>query len=366
MAVRSVSHLLVPLVVVAMSAAPVAAQEWGNKMFDRTEIKFGSVARLADTTFKIKVRNPYVETIQITNLSTSCGCISWTDKQFPISIPSKGERELTIRLDTIGHSGDKHVRAFASLSEPSKGLTAQVTIPVDGRIRTDFEVHPSYVGFGPIDLGKGYIQRIGITYNGGRPDWKILQAKVNNTHLTAQVTEKSRSGGSVTYEATVQIDANAPLGVLRDQLILTTNDVGGDSTISIPVEAKVEPDIVVADAMFGSLVPGQPKTMQVIIRGKKPFTIEKVDHVVHAVVAKPTEDGTVGGTAPDTVSLGDAISAKTPTTSAALHMVTVTVTPPAEGGMFDEEFSVVIAGRPRPITFKAKGRISAPDGTASK
>lgn len=366
MAVRSVSHLLVPLVVVALSAAPVAAQEWGNKMFDRTEIKFGSVARLADTTFKIKVRNPYVEVIQITNLSTSCGCISWTDKQFPISIPSKGERELTIRLDTIGHSGDKRVRAYATLSEPSKGLSAQVTIPVEGRIRSDFEVHPSYVGFGPIDLGKGYIQRIGITYNGGRPDWKILQAKVNNTHLTAQVVEKSRIGGSATYEATVEIDANAPLGILRDQLILTTNDAGGDSTISIPVEAKVEPDIVVADAMFGSLTPGQPKSMQVIVRGKKPFTIEKVDHVVRAAVAKPAEDGSVPAAANDTVSLGDAVTVKTPTNSAPLHMVTVTVTPPAEGGMFDEEFSIVIAGRPQPITFKAKGRITAPDGTASK
>jgi len=366
MAVRSVSQLLVPLVVVALSAAPVAAQEWGNKMFDRTEIKFGSVARLADTTFKIKVRNPYVEEIQITNLSTSCGCISWTDKQFPISIPSKGERELTIRLDTIGHSGDKRVRAYASLLEPGKGLTAQVTIPVEGRIRTDFEVHPGYVGFGPIDLGKGYIQRIGITYNGGRPDWKILQGKVSNSHLTAQVVEKSRNGGSVTYEATVQIDANAPLGVLRDQLILTTNDQGGDSTISIPVEAKIEPDIVVADAMFGSLTPGQPKTMQVIVRGKKPFKIEKVDHIVREVRAKPVEDGGLPAAATDTISLSDAITVKTPDTSAPLHMVTVTVTPPAEGGMFEEEFSIVIAGRPKPVTFKAKGRITAPEGTASK
>lgn len=364
MAVRSVSQMLVPLVVVAMSAAPVVAQEWGTKMFDRTEIKFGSVARLADTTFKIKVKNPYVEEIQITNLSTSCGCISWTDKQFPIAIPSKGERELTIRLDTIGHSGDKHVRAFATLSEPSKGLTAQVTIPVDGRIRTDFEVHPSYVGFGPIDLGKGYIQKITVTYNGGRPDWKITSAKVGNSNLTAKVTEKGRVGGSVTYEAAVEISANAPQGVLRDQLILSTNDQGTDSSIAIPVEAKVEPDIVVADAMFGSVTPGQPKTMQVIVRGKKPFKIEKVDHIIHAGAAKPAADGSV--TTDPTVTMTDEITVKAPSNAATLHMLPVTVTAPAESGMFDEEFSITIAGRPQPIIFKVKGRIQPKGETASR
>ena len=359
MAIQPVTRILVPLVVVACSAASVAAQDWGAKMFDRSEIKFGSVARLADTTFKVKVKNPYVEEIQITSLSTSCGCISWIDKP-TISIPSKQERELTIRLDTVGHSGDKRVRAYVSLFVPAKGLSASVTIPVEGRIRSDFEVRPSYVGFGPIDLGKGYIQRIGITYLGGRPDWKIMEAKVNNPHLTARFVEKSRAGGSATYEATVEIDANAPLGVLRDQLIFTTNDAG-DSSISIPIEAKVEADIVVTDVQFGTVAPGQIKSMTVIVRGKKPFKIEKVDHVITEVRAKPSEDGSLPVSVTSTVSLADAIVVKVPATTAPLHMLTITVTPPAEPGMFDEEFAIVIEGRRQPVTFKARGRIQPQD-----
>ena len=360
MSVQPFTRILLPLVVVACTAASAVAQDWGAKMFDRTEIKFGSVARLSDTTFKVKVKNLYVEEIQITSLSTSCGCISWIDKPV-ISIPSKQERELTIRLDTIGHSGDKNVRAFVTLYEPIQRLTSSVTIPVQGRIRADFEVRPSHVGFGPIDVGKGYIQRIGINYIGGRPDWKIVEAKVSNPHLTAKVVEKSRFGGSATYEATVEIDANAPLGILRDQLILTTNDVG-DSSISIPVEAKVEADIVVTDVQFGTVTPGQSKSMTVIVRGKKPFKIEKVNHVITEVRAKPAADGT--GAANDTVSLTDAIAVKTPDTTAPLHMLTVTVTPPAEPGMFDEEFSIVIEGRPQPVTFKVRGRIQPPESNA--
>ena len=358
MPVPSVTRILVPLFVVAWSAAPVAAQDWGTKMFDRTEIKFGSVGRLAETTFKVKVTNPYVEEIQITKLSTSCGCISWIDK-LPISIPSKQERELTIRLDTIGHSGDKRVRAYVSLYEPTKQLSSTISIPVEGRIRTDFEVRPSHVGFGPIDLGKGYIQRIGINYVGGRPDWKITQVKVANPHLTAQIVEKSRAGGAATYEAIVEIDATTPLGVLRDQLIVTTNDVG-DSTFSIPIEAKVEPDIVVADAQFGTVAPGQPKTMNVVVRGKKPFKIAKVDHVVREVRAKPALDGTLPPATSGTVSLSDAIAVKLPAPATApVQMLTLTVTPPEESGLFDEEFAIVIEGRPQPVTFKAKGRIQS-------
>ena len=352
MPVPSVVRILVPLVVVACTALPVVAQDWGAKMLDRTEIRFGSVARLADTTFKVKVKNPFIEEIQISNLSTSCGCISWQDK-LPISIPSKQERELTIRLDTVGHSGDKNVRAIISLYEPTKGSASTVTIPVQGRIRSDFEVRPSYVGFGPIDLGKSYLQRISINYIGGRPGWKIVSAKVSSPHLTAQISETGRSGGTATFEVVVQIDANAPLGVLRDQLVLTTNEQG-ESPISVPVEAKIESDIMVTDAQFGPVTPGTTKTMSVIVRGKKPFKIEKVDRITREVRAKPALDDTPVNS---TVALPDAIKIKVPEAVATLQMLTLTLTPPSEPGMFDEEFAIVVEGRPQTVTFKAKGRI---------
>lgn len=355
MPVPSVVRNLVPLVVVVCSTAPVIAQDWGVKMLDRTEIKFGTVARLADTTFKVKVKNPYIEEIHVSSLTTSCGCISWQDK-LPISIPSRQERELTIRLDTIGHSGDKRVRAMISLYEPNKGSSSTVTIPVEGRIRADFEVRPSYVGFGPIELGKSYIQRIGVNYIGGRPGWQIVSAKVSNPHLKPQIVEKSRSGGSASYEILVQIDGDTPQGALRDQLVLTTNEPG-EATISIPVDARIEPDIVVTDAQFGPVTPGTPKTMSVIVRGKKPFKIEKVDRVTPEVRARPNLDTDVSDL---TISLPDAITIKVPEVTAPLHMLTLTLNAPAEAGVFDEEFAILVEGRPQAVKFKAKGRIVVP------
>lgn len=361
MLARCVTRVLFSVLGVASAMSSADAQEWATKMLDRTEIKFGSVARLADTTFKVKVRNPYVEDIQVTNLTTSCGCISWIDRPV-ITLKSREERELTIRLDTVGHVGDKRVRAYVTLYEPSRGLNAQVTIPVEGRIRSDFEVRPSYVGFGAIDLGKSYTQRIGINYIGGRPDWKILKGTVSSQFLSVEVHERSRNGGAATYEAIVLIDANAPLGVLRDQLILTTNDVG-DATIAIPVEARVEADIVVTDVQFGTVTPGQPKSMTVVVRGKKPFKIEKVDQVVKVAAARPADDGSTP--AGDTVTLSDAIAVKLPATpTAAVQVLTVTLTPPSESGLFEEDFSIVIEGRRQPVPFKVRGRIQSADPAA--
>ena len=360
MATLSRPSQLFALIVAALTTAPVVAQEWGDKMFDRTEVKFGTVARLSDTTFKLKVRNLYTDPIQITSLGVSCGCISWID-QAPITLASKEERELTLRLDTVRYTGDRNVRATVSLFEPAHGYSDSVTIPVSARIRSDVEVRPSYVGFATIDLGKSYTQKIGVTYNGGRGDWKITQAKVGNPHLTTQVVEKGRVGGTVNYEVLVVIDGSAPAGVLRDQLVLTTDEVG-NSAISIPIEARVEADIVVTDVQFGMVTPGQTKSMNVVVRGKKPFKIAEVNHVTREVRLKPADDAppVAVGTAPPspTASLPDeAFKIKCPEATAVVHMVPLTFTPPAEPGLFEEEFVLKIEGRAQPVTFRVKGRI---------
>jgi len=350
--------------------ASVQGQEWGAKMFDRTEIKFGNVARLADTTFKLKIKNRYVDTIQITSLTTSCGCISWIERA-PLTLASKEEKELTIRLDTIRHVGEKNVRAIVSLYEPTHGFSDTVTIPVTGTIRQDFEVRPSNVGFGTIDLGVGYTQRIGIHYTGGRSDWKIIHAKVGNPHCTTEVVEKSRSAGLVTYDVLVVINNTAPRGHLRDQLILTTND-NGSSQVSIPVEARIEADIVVTDVQFGTLVPGQPKSMNLIVRGRKPFKINEISHLIHEVTLKPNLDSSQSPTVVDAFPENSAglpdqsFKITCPETLASVHMIPVTITPPAEAGLFEEEFVLKIEGRNRTVTFKAKGRILDPATTPDK
>ena len=339
--------LLRPLaaaLLVTCATAPLAAQdqEWGKKMFDKTDVNFGSVAKNADVVFKFKVTNIYKETIQISSLWTSCGCISWQDRT-PISISSGQTQELTIRLDTVRHSGDKRVVAYASLLEPTRGSTAQVSIPVTGRIRQDIVLQTNNLNFGQVEQGKAMEHRMNVVYTGGRSDWAITQAKVNNPHLTTKVVEKSRYGGTVNYDIVVTLKGDAPVSKLRDQMLLVTNDVG-DAGFPVGVEAQVEPDIVVADVQFGQVIPGQSKTMNVVIRGKKPFKIEKIDRARQDDSFKIKPD--------DAVSL--------------VHMIPLTYLPSVEHGLFEEEFSLTITGREQPVTFKAKGRVIDQSVTVSK
>lgn len=332
------------VLVTLMTAAPAVAQtqDWGRKMVDRTDIDFGSVPKNADVTFKVTLKNVFQESIQVSSLSTSCGCISWQDKA-PLTIPSGQSQELTIRLDTIRFSGDRRVTAFLSLLEPTRGSTSSISIPVHGRIRQDLVLQTNSLNFGQISQGSAMEIRLNVAYSGGRPDWMLTQAKTSNPNLSTKIVERSRAGGTANYDVVVTLAGNAPVGKLRDQMMVVSNDVGDAGSV-VSVEAVVEPDIVVSEVQFGQVYPGQSKTVNVIVRGKKPFKIDKIE--------RAKQD--------------DHFKVKSSENVAAVHMLTVTINPTVEDGLFEEEFFLTISGREQPVTFKAKGRVMEQSVTVAK
>ena len=348
------------LLFIAFLAVPLSAQDWGDAMFDRRKIEFGTVARSAETTFTVTIKNPYLEEITVSSLTTSCGCISWQEK-LPISIPSRGERDLTIRLDTVRHVGDKRVKAFVTLYERTKGLTANVTIPVEGRIRNDVEVRPSSVAFGAVEPGSGSTQRISIIYTGPLRDWRIVAAEVTSDNLQTRIMEKARGVDGTHYEILVDVKPAAGIGTIRDRLVMKTNEVGSHD-VTIPIDGVIEPDIIVADAHFGAVTPGHPKSITIVLRGKKPFQIEQVDHVARLIAQPRESDGAplvmvaVGRNGIATAATSD-FKTEFSRTIAQIQKMTMTFTPSAEAGIFEESFSVMIKGREQPVTFQALGRI---------
>lgn len=328
---------------VFFTAVPLSAQDnWAKKMFDRHEVKFGSVAKNADVVFKFKVTNIFKEDIQVSSLSTSCGCISWQDKA-PLTIPSGESVDLTIRLDTVRFEGDRHVTAFANLLEPTRGSTASMSIPVDGRIRQDVVLQTNNLNFGEVELGKAMQIRMSVNYTGGRPDWAITEAKNNNPHLKTKVIEKNRSGGTASYDVIVTLDDQAPASKIHDRMLIVSNEPG-DSGYFVTVDAVVEADLSVADAHFGQVYAGTPKTVNVVVRGRKPFKIEKVERT------KQDENFKV----------------KVPDSFSHVQTIALTFTPTSEPGMFEEEFFVTVSGRQEPVHFKASGRVMDQSVTVTK
>ena len=335
-----VSHTIRPLGVVCLVmlvASSASAQQdplWAEKMLDRTDFKFGSVAKGANAPLLLRVKNIYKEDIHISNATTGCGCVSWDEKVFPVIVKSGTTVTLTLRLDTVRYDGPRDSKATLSLLEPTRNSFKAVEFPVTALIRKDIVLVPGEVNFGAVDLGAGAEKRVAINY-AGRADWNITQAKPGNSNLTVQLLEKSRANGLVNYELVVTLKPAAPAGSLRDQITLVTDDINNPQ-IPVQVEAKIEADVVVTEPPFVQANVGVAKKLNVIIRSnKKPFKIDKIERT----------------------KSNESFKVVTPTETRTVHSLPLTFVPPNEPGPFEEEFFVTIAGREQPVTFKVKGRI---------
>lgn len=325
---------------------------WGNKMLEQTEIKFGSVAKGADSVVQVRVKNVYQENIDITNLTTGCSCVSWDEIQqrvpLPMTIPTGQTRVLNLRLNTIQYDGERKSKAMIALFDSVHGVSTTVELPVEAYIRRDIVVTPGAVNFGNVDLGSSAERKVEIRY-AGRNDWRLMQAKGTNPHIGVTLTETGRGNGLVSYDLLVTLKPDAPIGTLRDQVTMVTDDANYPQ-ISLHVEAVIEADIVVKEIQFGQVAPGQSKTLPVIVRSKKPIKIE----------ALYREEK------PNNGALKDAFTVKKLDHVAnTVHSLPITINAPNAPGLFEEEFFIQIAGRPQPISFKARGRILEPTGGAT-
>ena len=322
-----------------LSSSAAWAQElnWAQKMLEKQSIDFGVVARGADCRTQLKVRNLYKEDIRITEVRTSCGCSS--AKKVVDVIPSGETTYLDISMDTVRFMRQKDSAAIVTFFEPSKGLIQEVRIPLSVYIRTDVVLTPGKVEFGIVDLGQTAQRTIEIAY-AGRPDWQISGVQVSNPLLKASVAEKSRNGGSCSYVLTVDLAASPTAGLLQDQLLLVTND-SSNPHVPVPVEARVESDITItpSEVVFGAMKVGQTRTLNVVIRSRKPITIEKIER----------EKG------------DEAFKVRLPTEARPVHILPLTFAPTEGSGDYEDVFTVTITGRPEPVTFRAKARLEAAD-----
>lgn len=343
----------------ARGQAPVVGgfdPEWGAKMIELKAFKFGTVAKGADAAIQVRVKNIYAEPIQITSLSTGCSCVGWDEifqgVRLPIVVPSGGQRIVTLKLDTLKYDGERTSKARIDLLDPVHGTATFVELPVTAYIRRDVVLVPGSVKFGTVDLGSGSQRKVTVQY-AGRQDWKITQAKAINPNLAIEVVETARTGVSptaiVNYELTFSLSKEAPVGTLREQVILLTDDANNPQ-VPVMVEASVESDVVITDLSFGTLNVGQAKTTEVIVRAKRPFKIEELFREPN--VASKLPDGAFKVKNLDT------------NTAAPFHRLPVTFIAPAVAGPFEETFSVKISDRAQPLTFKARGRVNDASGAA--
>ncbi|WLD13652.1 DUF1573 domain-containing protein [Planctellipticum variicoloris] len=327
--------------VVAWMAAPacVMAQQdprWAEKMFEVDKLDFGVVATGAECKTQLKITNRYVETIQITGVATGCRCAQASTTVKDLASGQTGI--IDVSMDTRNFSRKRDSVVTISVYEPSKGALATVRIPVSVYIRTDVVVEPGSVNFGTVDLGQSRELKLSVAY-AGRPDWKILQVQNRNPNIEAVAKEIGRGGQRVDYELLVTLKPTASAGVIRETLTLVTDDANNPH-VPIPVFAQVESDLTVTPSAinFGTVTAGQVKTQTVVIRAKKPISIEGFNQ-----------------------GKGDkALTVQMPSDARPVHLLPLKFTAPADAGDYQNDIQVIIEGRKEPITLRIQAKIVVP------
>ncbi|MBS0209383.1 MAG: DUF1573 domain-containing protein [Planctomycetes bacterium] len=254
-----------------LAPATSRAEDWARKMFTSTSHDFGSVARGATVHFEFKLKNVYQETLHIAGVRSSCGCT--TPKVVSDTLKTYEEGGIIAELNTQAYSGQKNATITVIFDRP---FYAEVQLNVSGYIRTDVVLTPGGAEFGTVDVGTGADKKVTLTYS-GRSDWKITELKSSSNHVSATLSETSRSPGQVTYQLQVNLLPTAPAGSLKEQIILTSNDTSA-SEVPVDVEARIMAPVTVSPAalFLGVLEPGQKVTKQLVVQAKKPFKITRV------------------------------------------------------------------------------------------
>jgi hypothetical protein len=303
--------------------------DWAKKMFDSTEHNFGVVARGSEVTHRFRIKNLYKEDVQISTVSTTCGC---TTPQFDRdAVKTGGELYVTITMDTNKFQHQKNSTVTVQFAQPR---FAEVRIPVEVYIRSDVVLTPGSINFGAVAAGTKTDRSIEIAY-AGRPNWTISKVITGDPHVEAKIVPLpgNPAAGTVNYRLDVSLLPGTPVGNLRKQMTLVTDDATGGE-IPVIVQARVEGDVTITPSIvqLGTVGPGSDTTKTVLLRSNKPFVIEKVEcdsnrqafrmpalgkeakpvHVLSLAFTAPTQIGPLYFTAQGTIEGAPAAQAARP------------------------------------------------------
>ncbi len=331
---RITSTVLCLLGVACLTATSAQAQQqpWAERMFDRTTQDFGVVAKGSVAKARIKVTSLWRDDTHISDVRTTCGCSA--AKPEKTTLKSNESTYIEITMNTHKFTHRKNSNVIVTFDKPKR---AEVRIPITAYIQPDIVLEPGSINFGAVDNSTNWKQKVKVSH-ASRPNWQIQSATTNSKHLDVNVTPNPP--GETGYELSVVLKQSAPLGDFRDQVVLSTDDPQSPR-VTVLVEGKIEPDIVVTPvtATVGKLKPGQKKTIRVIVRGKKAIKIQSI-----------------ASEAP--ISVFDWIA---PDDSRKVHVIPIEIKANDSPGKIEEEFDVMIEGRPEPVHFKVYGEVAVAD-----
>jgi hypothetical protein len=265
---------LVALIVAAFSVSSAPAQQpWAEKMFkEGLNHDFGSVPRGAQLSYRFVITNIYAVRMEITSVKSGCGCV--TAKAAKVSLEPRESTTIDVTMDARRFTGLKTVGITITVG-PDYISSAQLRVSANSR--ADIVFNPGQVTFGTVTRGQPASQVIDVEY-AGVLEWQVTKASANDLPVEVSLGELYRRPGQVGYRVRVTLKPDAPIGTLKGDLFLNTNDPASP-ILPVLVEGVVQSNLTVSPAALslGAVKIGETVTRRVVVRGNKPFRVLGVE-----------------------------------------------------------------------------------------
>ena len=259
---------------VGFNAATAQADAWTDALFPEKSHDFGMVPRGVKVKHDFLLVNRLSEPITVVNLRPSCGCTSGK-----VDTPTVAPGQTAVieaEMDTRNFVGPKATVLFVTLVTAG-GREAEARLAVKSHILSDIVLNPGAIDFGTLKRGQAATRVLTIDRINS-PDWRFTRMVSATRSLSGQLVETARKNGGVSYSLSVSVKPDAPVGLLRDELRLLSND---PETPSIPVMVTgvIRGDLTAAPSVLslGQVHSSAGAQGRFVVRASRPFAIRSIE-----------------------------------------------------------------------------------------
>ena len=255
----------------ALSPSSPHAKPPPSAKVDELTYSFGGVSEGAHVKHEFFIKNGGGSDLQIQKVVPSCGCT--VSKAEPEIVPPGTQSKLSVEFDSSGFSGvvTKEIRVLTN--DPD---AQAITFSLRGSVVEDIHIAPQRIIFDGVIKGSSPSQEISVSV-GGDSDYKIAGIKA----FSPVIVVTPISSNEKNYRATIALSPDAPLGEVRDRVVVSIVGARKGKSLTIPVYAfvKGEVDISPLTVSFGLLTADAPLERSVKVEGvtsKREVIVEKV------------------------------------------------------------------------------------------
>ncbi len=260
------------LVAGIVMAAPALAGTWAEGMFDEYSKDFGSVPHGQVLTHPFTIKNNTSQTVTVSGVRVSCNlCTSATVAKGQLK-PGE-ETAVNVRMDSGKFYGVKTVYVYVTFSEPQ---FEEVRLWIQANSREDINLTPDSLAFGRVRHGEAATKTVAITFYGGVPS-EITEAQGESNYVQPKVSAARKGGSEVTYDLTVKLRSDTPVGKWYTDVWVKTNNPSLPR-VRVPLTVEIEPSITVntTTVALGEVKVGETAERKLVVRGSVPFKITAI------------------------------------------------------------------------------------------